>query len=55
MYDTVGNDSVSDYKRVLRPQGRRGSPGSRVGRYVRTCCPGAVEVEEGDKKVGLMG
>ncbi len=56
IYDTVGNHSVSDYKRVLRPQGRCVVTGfSGLSRLFEHAVLGPLRSRSGDKKVGLMG
>ncbi|MGA2198318.1 MAG: NAD(P)-dependent alcohol dehydrogenase [Nitrososphaerales archaeon] len=56
IYDTVGNHSVSEYKRALRPKGRCVVTGfSGLSRLFEHAVLGPLRSRSGDKKVGLMG
>lgn len=56
IYDTVGNRSVSDYKRALKPNGRCLIAGfTTIPRLLEHNLVGAWASWRGDKKVGHMG
>jgi NADPH:quinone reductase-like Zn-dependent oxidoreductase len=56
IYDTVGNRSVSDYKRALTPNGRCVVAGfTTMARLFEHMLLGAWASKTGSKKVGLMG
>src|SRR5690348_10288816 len=56
IYDAVGNRSVSDYKRALRPEGTRVIAGfTTLSRLFGHAVLGPLESKIGNKKVGLMG
>jgi NADPH:quinone reductase-like Zn-dependent oxidoreductase len=56
IYDAVGNRSVSDYKRALRPQGTCVIAGfSGLSRLFEHAFLGPLRSTTGNKKVGLMG
>ncbi|MBK8900580.1 MAG: NAD(P)-dependent alcohol dehydrogenase [Anaerolineaceae bacterium] len=56
IYDAVGNRSVADYKRALRPQGSCVIAGfTTLGRLFQHVVLGAWVSMTGNKKVGLMG
>jgi NADPH:quinone reductase-like Zn-dependent oxidoreductase len=56
IYDAVGNRSVSDYKRALRPQGTCVIAGfSTLSRLFEHMVLGPLMSMTGSKKIGLMG
>ncbi len=56
IYDAVGNRSVSDYKRALKPGGTCAVAGfSSMPRLFEHAALGPLRSKTGNKKVGLMG
>ncbi len=56
IYDAVGNHSVSDYKRALRPQGICAIAGfTTLSRLLEHVLLGPLISATGKKKIGLMG
>ena len=56
IYDAVGNHSVSEYKRALRPHGTCVVAGfSGMSRLFQHAVLGPLRSKRGNKKVGLMG
>src|SRR6266849_5057656 len=56
IYDAVGNRSVSDYKRALKPGGTCAVAGySSMPRLFEHAVVGPLRSKTGNKKVGLMG
>jgi len=56
IYDAVGNRSVSDYKRALRPQGICVIAGfSTLSRLFEHVVLGSLLSTTGNKRIGLMG
>jgi NADPH:quinone reductase-like Zn-dependent oxidoreductase len=56
IYDAVGNRSVSDYKRALKPGGTCAVAGfSSMPRLFEHMVLGPLRSKTGNKKVGLMG
>jgi NADPH:quinone reductase-like Zn-dependent oxidoreductase len=56
IFDAVGNRSVSDYKRALKPQGRCVIAGfTTLPRLLEHIVVGKWTSRNGDKKIGLMG
>ena len=56
IYDAVGNHSVSDYKRALKPQGACVVAGfSGLSRLFQHAVLGPARSKSGGKRVGLMG
>ena len=56
IYDAVGNRSVSDYGRALRPQGKCVIAGfTTLSRLFEHIALGALVSKVGSKQIGLMG
>jgi NADPH:quinone reductase-like Zn-dependent oxidoreductase len=56
IYDAIGNRSVSDYRRALKPNGRCVIAGfTSLRRLFEHMIMGPLMSRRGDKKVGMMG
>ncbi len=56
IYDAVGNRSVADYKRALKPNGRCVVAGfTTLARLIQVILLGAWVSKTGKQKIGLMG